>query len=70
MPADLTTPRFLRLEVEPGTAAQAVCAANRIGPQTDLVLGGAVVIDTDGPFLEVHPEEDFRVVAAGAETSR
>jgi hypothetical protein len=25
-------------------------------------FGGAVVADTDGPFLEIHPEEDFRVV--------
>lgn len=30
----------------------------------ELAFGGAVVIDTDGPFIEVHPEEDFRIVAA------
>lgn len=62
--ADLTTPRFLRIEVEPGTEAHAVCAMSRIGPQTGLAFGGAVVIDADGPFLEVHPEEDFRILGS------
>jgi hypothetical protein len=63
-PADLSTPGFLRLEVEPGTAAHAVCAGRPIGPGTELEFGGAVVIDEDGPFLEVHPDQDFRVVAS------
>jgi hypothetical protein len=61
--ADLTSPRYLRLEVEPGTAAHAVCAATRIGSANLLAFSGAVVIDPDGPFLEVHPEEDFRILA-------
>ena len=61
-PADLSAARYLRLEVEPETAAHEVCAGNSIGPRTQLSFGGAVVIDTDGPFLEVHPEEDFRIV--------
>ena len=60
--ADLATPRYVRLEVEPDTAAHAVCAARLIGQADSLAFGGAVVIDTDGPFLEVHPEEDFRLV--------
>ncbi len=60
--ADLSVPRYLRLEVEPGTSAHAVCAAQAIGSRDELSFGGAVVVDTDGPFLEVHPEEDFRVV--------
>ena len=59
--ADLTSARFLRLEVEPGTAAHSVCSAHRIGPTVPLSFGGAVVIDTDGPFLELHPEDDFRL---------
>lgn len=59
---DLHSPRYLRLEVEPKAAAHEVCTKNPIGPATDLAFGGAVVIDTDGPFLEVHPEEDFRIV--------
>lgn len=58
--ADLSTRAFLRLEVEPGTAAHEVCASRPIGPGTDLEFGGAVVIDEDGPFLEVHPDRDFR----------
>ena len=60
-PADLHPPRYLRLEVEPETPAHDVCAKNPIGPATDLTFGGPVVIDTDGPFLEVHPDENFRI---------
>jgi hypothetical protein len=62
MPVDLSVPRYLRLEVEPNTAAHEVCAGNAIEPSAELAFGGAVVIDTDGPFLEVHPEENFRIV--------
>ena len=65
-PADLATPRYVRLEIEPDTAAHAVCAAQAIGQGDSLAFGGAVVIDSDGPFLEVHPEDDFRVIAAGS----
>jgi hypothetical protein len=60
-PADLTSPRFLRIEVEPKTAAHAVCAAQTITTSVALGFGGPVVIDTDGPFLEVHPDENFRI---------
>ena len=62
--AEPTPPRFVRVEVEPRTRAHAVCAAHRITPQTSLAFGGPVVIDTDGPFLEVHPDDDFRIEAA------
>jgi hypothetical protein len=62
-PADLSRAGFLRLEIEPGTAAHAVCADQAIDRSTQLEFGGAVVIDEDGPFLEVHPDRDFRVVA-------
>jgi hypothetical protein len=65
--ADLTGPRYVRIEVEPGTAAHAICAGSAITPSTDLAFGGPVVIDTDGPFLEVHPAADFRIVASVAE---
>jgi hypothetical protein len=64
--ADLSSPRYVRLEVEPDTAAHAVCAATPIREGAALEFGGAVVVDTDGPFLEVHPEEDFRIAAIGA----
>jgi hypothetical protein len=60
-PADLTRPRYVRVEVEPETAAHAVCAENAITPSTDIAFGGPVVIDTDQPFLEVHPDADFRI---------
>jgi len=61
-PADLTRPRYVRIEVEPETAAHAVCASNAITPSTDLAFGGPVVIDTDGPFLEVHPDANFQLL--------
>jgi len=60
---DPTPPKFVRVEVEPETAAHAVCAARRITAGTDIGFGGPVVIDTDGPFLEVHPDQDFRVLS-------
>lgn len=59
--ADLSSPRFIRLEVEPDTKAHAVCAATRVTAGMQLAFGGAVVVDTDGPFLEVHPEDDFTI---------
>ena len=55
---------FVRLEVEPGTRAHEVCAATAVTKGTALAVGGPVVIDTDGPFLEIHPDEDFRIAAA------
>ena len=53
---------YLRLEVEPKTAAHTVCAEAPILQGMHLALGGAIVIDTDGPFLELHPEGDFQIV--------
>jgi hypothetical protein len=26
-----------------------------------VTFGGALVIDTDGPFLEIHPDDEFGV---------
>jgi len=60
--ADPTPPKFVRVEVEPRTSAHAVCAARRILAGTQLAFGGPVVIDIDGPFLEVHPDPDFRIL--------
>jgi hypothetical protein len=62
-PADLAKSRFVRLEVEPDTKAHNVCSATRVRRDMDLAFGGAVVVDTDGPFLEVHPEDDFQIVS-------
>ena len=57
--------RFLRLECEPGTAAHRACASLRLRARDDLRFGGPVVVDTDGPFLEIHPADDFEVIEAG-----
>lgn len=63
-PADLASRRYIRLEVEPDTRAHDVCGQTRVTAGTEIVFGGAIVVDTDGPFLEIHPEDDFRIVAA------
>ena len=34
-----------------------------------VTFGGALVIDTDGPFLEIHPDEEFGVGVGGAASS-
>jgi hypothetical protein len=60
--ADSGTKRFVRVEVEPGTEAHEVCAETPVVAGMRIAFGGAVVVDTDGPFLEVHPEGEFRVV--------
>ncbi len=64
---DLAQPRFLRLEVEPGTKAHAMCAQTSVVEAMALDFGGPVVVDTDGPFLEVHPEGDFRIAGPAAQ---
>ena len=53
--------RYLRLEVEPGTRAHEVCASTPVEQGSVVTFGGALVIDTDGPFLEIHPDETFGV---------
>ena len=63
---DPSRTNYIRIEVEPDTQAHAVCAKTPILEGTIVSFGGAVVIDTDGPFLEIHPEDDFRVVQSGA----
>jgi hypothetical protein len=70
VPANLTPPKFIRLEVEPGTKAHDVCAATPVMAGMLVVFGGAVVVDTDGPFLEVHPEDDFRIASASLTSPR
>ena len=66
--ADLSAARFLRLEVEPGTAAHEICAAAPIPAGILLSFGGALVIDTDADFLEIHPEDRFHIGGGGRET--
>jgi hypothetical protein len=51
--------RTLRLEVEPGTRAHDVCAKAPVKQGTLVTFGGALVVDTDGPFLEIHPDGEF-----------
>jgi hypothetical protein len=59
--ADPIPPRYLRLEIEPGTLAHRTCAATPPLAGEQLSFGGAIVIDTDADFLEIHPDEDFRI---------
>ena len=61
--ADPMPQKFIRLEVEPETKAHDICATTAVREGIQLDFGGAVVVDTDGPFLEVHPEDDFQIVS-------
>jgi len=61
VPADGSSVRYLRLEIEPDTAGHEVCATTPPKRGTLLGFGGAIVIDTDADFLEIHPDEDFRI---------
>jgi hypothetical protein len=60
--AQHSTDGFWTIDVRLEELAIGGAPGNRIATTTDLAFGGAVVIDTDGPFLEVHPEEDFRLL--------
>jgi hypothetical protein len=61
--------RYLRLEVEPGTRAHEVCAKAPVTQGMLVTFGGALVVDTDGPFLEIHPDETFEVGWVGTSSS-
>lgn len=55
--------RYLRVEVEPGTAAHDVCAKSRIERGARIEVGGEVVIDEDPPrFPEIHPDAQFELL--------
>lgn len=62
--ADLSRPLFLRLEIEPDTRAHAICEAREVRKGDAVSFGGAVVIDRDADFLEIHPDGEFAVSAA------
>jgi hypothetical protein len=53
--------KFIRLEVLPKTAAHEICSKQSISVNTVMSFGGPVFIDNDGPFLEIHPNDNFRV---------
>jgi hypothetical protein len=54
--------RYLRIEVEPGTKAHHFARKHPIRRGTVVAASGPVVFDEDGPFLELHPDTDFRIV--------
>ena len=54
--------RYLRIEVEPGTNAHRVCRKRPVREGAVVAASGPVVFDEDGPFLELHPDDDFRLV--------
>lgn len=59
--AKAPTGRFIRVEIWPETRASGVFAKAGVRKGNRLAFGGPVLIDEDGPFLEVHPDRDFRV---------
>jgi hypothetical protein len=52
-------PRFLRVEIEPHTAAHDVADRTSLGAGTLVTVHGVLVIDTDRNFLEIHPDTGF-----------
>jgi hypothetical protein len=62
--------RFLRVECEPGTEAHRVCAARRPAAGKVVWFTGPLVVDTDGPFLESHPDLEFKIVEERSRESR
>lgn len=63
---DAAAGRFVRIEVEPGSRAHAVCSERAIRARCAVGFSGAILVDTDGPFLEVHPDQDFDVLGVSA----
>ena len=61
--------RFLRIEIEPGTRAHAACEATTLPEDCPVWFGGPILVDTDGPFLEAHPDADFEAIGV-SETPR
>jgi hypothetical protein len=53
--------RFIRLEVEPRTKAHDLCNGRQLTERDRVSFGGVVLVDSDGPFLEVHPRDEFHV---------
>jgi hypothetical protein len=53
--------RFIRVEIWPKTRASGVVEKTRVRKGSRIDFGGSVLVDEDGPFLEVHPDADFRL---------
>ena len=54
--------QYIRIEVEPVGRAHDFCDHRPITSSDTLQFGGPVLTDTDGPFLEIHPIDDFNLV--------
>ena len=48
--------RYIRLEVKPGTDAHVICTKRKVRANAMIRFEGEVLIDNDGPFLEIHPK--------------
>jgi putative membrane protein len=68
-PETASAGRFVRLEIEPGTGAHQTCAGTPVREGMNLRFGGPVVVDRDGPFLEVHPDRDFEISDRGSSST-
>jgi hypothetical protein len=59
-------PRFIRIEVEPDTHAHSICEERKPKAGDVVRTVAPVVVDKDGPFLELHPDEAFRISKKGS----
>lgn len=53
--------RYVRIEIEPGTEAHRAASQRLLRPAHRIDFEGPVLVDESGPFLEVHPDTEFRV---------
>jgi len=62
---DWTAPegRYVRVELEPGTEAHRIASRRFIRPTHRLEFAGPILVDEEGPFLEVHPDAEFRLLS-------
>jgi len=49
--------RFVRVEIEQGTAAHDYAEQHPINYRALLSVSGPMYVDTDGPFMEIHPND-------------
>lgn len=54
--------KFIRIEVEKGGKAHDICAQTPLKQGQKVSLSGIILIDADGPFLEIHPKDDFQLI--------
>ena len=53
--------RFVRVEVADGTRAHDLAEEHPVRAGDRIAAAGPVLVDADGPFLEIHPDREFEL---------